>query len=163
VPDVAPRSPVRPIRIDLAGSVLVLWTWFVWGGRVRNALGDPELQGAALTRTLMLASSFVLLATALAVLVARDRAGAPAAAARVGLTWVLAAWTTGVWGVRAVAIAASGEHAAGFVAVHVVLAAVSIGLAAWAVWAVGRTGRAGSDDRGVSVGRRSGELPPNIR
>jgi hypothetical protein len=46
---------------------------------------------------------------------------------------VLAGWTTVVWVVRAADIALGGDHEAAFVAVHVVLAAVSIGLAAWAV------------------------------
>ena len=46
---------------------------------------------------------------------------------------VLAGWTTVVWVVRAADIAFGGGHEAAFIAVHVVLAAVSIGLAAWAV------------------------------
>ncbi len=43
----------------------------------------------------------------------------------------LAGWTVGVWIVRAVGIA-TGDHEAAFIAVHLVLALVSIALSAWA-------------------------------
>ena len=51
----------------------------------------------------------------------------------------LSAWTTVVWIVRAADIAFGGGHEAAFVAVHVVLAAVSIGLAVWALTTDRRT------------------------
>jgi len=134
------RVPDRSTGADLSAASLVLWTWFVWGGRIRNALGDPALGGSELIGTLTLAGSFVSLATVLAVLVLRDRGRPAHGAVRVVVTWTLALWTTGVWVVRAVAIAGSGEHEIGFVVVHVVLAVVSVVLSAWALAAVRRRG-----------------------
>lgn len=93
------------------------WTLFVWLGRIRNAVAGDEGLGPVL-----LAASFVLLACA--VLGTRGRREAVVA---------LAGWTLAVWAVRAVDIALFSDHDAGFVVVHVVLAAVSVGLAAWAV------------------------------
>ena len=49
--------------------------------------------------------------------------------------WVLAGWTTLVWVLRAGDIALTSDRGAAFIAVHVVLAVVSIGLAAGAVLA----------------------------
>lgn len=121
------------VTADLSTGGLVLWTWFVWGGRIRNALGDPELGGSALVGTVVLASSFVVLATALAVMMVRDRVRGGPGGVRGALTWILALWTTGVWTLRVVDIAAFGGHGIGFVLVHVALAVVSIALAAWAV------------------------------
>ncbi len=118
---------------DLAAGGLVLWTWFVWGGRIRNALGDPESGGSALVGTVALASSFVVLATALAVMVLRDRGRGGTGGVRGALTWVLALWTIGVWTLRVVDIAAFGGHEIGFVLVHVALAVISVALAAWAI------------------------------
>ena len=54
-------------------------------------------------------------------------------AAAIAASVVLAGWTTVVWVVRAADIALGGDHEAAFIAVHVVLAVVSTGLAAWAV------------------------------
>lgn len=94
-----------------------LWTLFVWGGRIRNVFTGDE--GIA---PLVLAAAFVALAVA--VLATRGRRATVVA---------LAGWTVVVWVVRAVDIAFLSDHDAGFVVVHVVLAAVSIGLVAWAV------------------------------
>jgi hypothetical protein len=44
----------------------------------------------------------------------------------------LAAWTTGVWVVRSIGIA-TADHDGAFIAVHLVLAVISIGLAVLAV------------------------------
>ena len=54
------------------------------------------------------------------------------------LVRLFAAWTIGVWAVRAVQIA-TADHEAAFVAVHTALAVVSTGLAVWAARAVVRT------------------------
>jgi hypothetical protein len=91
---------------------LALWSLFVWGVRIRNAAGaaGPTL----------LAVSFVALAVA--VLVSRG--------ARLP-TLGLAGWTVAVWVARLVDIALLSDHDVAFVAVHAVLAAVSIALAAW--------------------------------
>ncbi len=119
--------------------VLVAWTMFVWGGRVRNVLADQTLDGAGRTGPLLLSGSFVASALVVAVLALVDRRSdsnrfdAPLRVAVV----VLAVWTTGVWVVRSIGIAVFGDHPVGFVAVHVVLGAVSIAVAVWAVRSIG--------------------------
>lgn len=104
-------------RPTTAPLVLAGWTLLVWAGRIRNAVGGDEGAGAV-----VLAASFVALAVA--VLATRGRSGP--------VVLALAAWTAGVWVVRLVDIAAFSDRGAGFVAVHAVLAAVSVALAAWA-------------------------------
>jgi hypothetical protein len=91
-------------------GALALFSLFVWGVRIRNAAG--ELGPTAL------AVSFV----ALAVAVLLTRCGRSA-------TLALAGWTVAVWVVRIVDIALFSDHEAAFVAVHAVLAVVSISLA----------------------------------
>lgn len=93
---------------------LPLWTLAVWGGRIRNAVDGDEGAGPVL-----LALTFVLLAVAALL----DRRAA----------YVLAGWTIAVWVVRIVDIAILSDRGAAFIAVHLVLAAVSVGLAAWTV------------------------------
>jgi hypothetical protein len=94
--------------------LLAAWSLFVWGVRIRNAAGDlgPTL----------LSLSFVVLAVAVLV----SRGARPP-------TLALAGWTVAVWAVRLVDIAVLSDHEPAFVAVHAVLAVVSIGLAAAAV------------------------------
>ena len=101
--------------------LLAGWTVFVWTTRIRNVLGDDSLDGGAKAGRVALSLSF----TALAGLVVW-------AALRHGdrlrpAVLLLAGWTVGVWVVRSVGIARGG-HSAAFVVVHLVLAAVSIGL-----------------------------------
>ena len=95
---------------------LAVWTLLVWAGRIRNAVGADEGLGPV-----VLAVTFVVLA----VVVLASRCARPAVLA-------LAGWTTAVWAVRAVDIAVLSDHEAAFVVVHLVLAVVSIALAAWA-------------------------------
>jgi len=92
--------------------VLVVWTVFVWAGRIRNG------------GSVLLAVSFLVLA-ALVVASIWKRQWRPYA---VG---ALAIWTIGVWAVRTPMILVH-DHPAGFKVVHTVLAVVSIGLAVWA-------------------------------
>jgi hypothetical protein len=119
------EARTRRLLVGLAG-----WTLFVWLTRVRNVVGDDDLGTAVRLGGLALAGSFVVLA---ALVLAGLREPAARLRRRVGL---LAGWTTAVWLVRGVAIA-TGGHAAGFVAVHLVLAVVSIALAAVSWRAVG--------------------------
>ena len=93
------------------------WTLLVWGGRIRNAVADADGAGPV-----VLAVTFVALAAAV-VVTRGDR--------RAVLT--LAAWTVAVWIVRGVDIALLSDHRTAFVVVHLVLAVVSIALAAAAV------------------------------
>lgn len=145
-----PSTEPRWARPGVAVAALVLWTLFVWGGRIRNVMADADAQGAQRWGPLALSVSFVVLALVTAVLFARrfraggsepggsepggSEPGGGVVASSVTLQ-VLAGWTTAVWVLRAGDIALAGDHAAGFVAVHVALAAVSIALAAWAVLA----------------------------
>jgi hypothetical protein len=93
-----------------APFALAAWTLFVWGVRIRNAGGELVPTVVAVT--------FVLLAVAVLV----TRGGRT-------VTLALAGWTVAVWAVRLVDIALLSEHDAAFVAVHAVLAVVSIALA----------------------------------
>ena len=90
------------------------WTLLVWGGRIRNAVADAEGAGSV-----VLAVTFVALAAA--VLVTRGDRRAVLA---------LAAWTVAVWVVRGLDIALLSDHDTVFVVVHLVLAVVSVALAA---------------------------------
>ena len=107
-------------------AVLVGWTLFVWTTRIGNVWRDHALDvGQKLGRT-GLALSFTALAAV--VLVAHVQRRSWLAPAVLGL----AAWTTGVWLVRAARIA-TGDHGAAFITVHIVLAVISITLSVLAV------------------------------
>lgn len=98
------------------------WTVFVWGTRIRNVVGDDGSSALDLAVAVLLTAAGL----AVAVLLARRSPGLPVAVRALAVvTWL-------VWAVRAVAIA-TGGHGAAFVAVHLVLAAVSAALAA-AAW-----------------------------
>lgn len=99
---------------------LACWTLFVWLGRVRNAVAAEEGAGP-----IVLSATF--LALAVAVLATRGRRE---------VVLALAGWTVAVWAVRAVDIALLSDHDAGFVAVHLVLAAVSVALSVGAARSV---------------------------
>lgn len=110
----APRPP--------AVVALVVWTFFVWTTRINNIVGDDDLDGGQKLARVALALSFTLLG-AVVVIALTQRAAwlRPAVTA-------LAVWTVAVWAVRAVAIGL-GDHPASFIAVHLVLAVVSVVLA----------------------------------
>ncbi len=121
-------------RAQVALGSFLAWTAFVWVGRIRNAVSDPELVGADKAGPLLLAASLLVPAIVLAVAwVGSWRARRTLDRRAAVLLVVLAVWTTALWIVRAVDIAAFGDWGIGFVVVHTVLAVVSIGLAAWAV------------------------------
>lgn len=107
----------------MAWLVLVAWTLFVWGGRLRNLIrGDEDAPVS-----FVLAVVFCVLATAVvgSWFLARRRHRVVVVA--------LAGVTAAVWAVRGVQIALA-DHELGFIAVHTVLALVSIGLAGFAWW-----------------------------
>ena len=112
------------------GAFLV-WTIFVWGiVRVRNIMGDADLSTSERTWPLILAATLwvpaaVLLVTLLVTLV-RKRPFAQAATIGVA---VLGVWTTLVWMVRAFDIALVSNRELPFIAVHLVLAVISVALA----------------------------------
>jgi hypothetical protein len=110
----------RPVAV----VALVVWTVLVWTTRIGNIWGDEALSTSAKWGRTGLAGSFTLLAAAVAwALWHRTTWLRPAVAA-------LAGWTIAVWVVRAVGIT-TGDHEAAFIAVHLVLATVSIALSAW--------------------------------
>lgn len=113
---------------------LVAWTFLVWTTRISNVWGDDDLTDGEKWGRTGLAMSFTVLGVAVAVALWRRAAWLRPAVV------VLAGWTSAVWIVRAFGIA-TGDHEAAFVAVHVVLAVVSIMLSALAVRAVGASTR----------------------
>ncbi|MFM7069624.1 MAG: hypothetical protein ACKOYM_09210 [Actinomycetes bacterium] len=113
------RSELRPGR--MWPWLLVVWTAIVWGGRIRLADGASG--------PLLLALTFLAPALVLAVCLACHSPRVPNA---VG---ALAAWTVAVWVVRVPGIALGG-HPIPFLVVHVVLAVVSVSVAAVALRAV---------------------------
>jgi hypothetical protein len=115
----------------------VVWTGLVWTTRIGNIWRDDDLTSGDRWGRTALAASFTLLALVVVVALVRRTVGARSA---VG---ALAAWTVVVWVVRAVGIAL-GDHDTAFVVVHLVLAVVSVALAAVA-W------RASSSDRRTSA------------
>ncbi len=107
-------------------ALLIGWTLFVWTSRTRNVVGNDQLSVWATTWRLGVVVVFVSLAGL--ALVGRLR----------GWLWlprlvaVLVWWTVGYWLIRGTGIIID-DHETGFVIVHTVLMAVSIGLAGW-VW-----------------------------
>ncbi len=126
---------MRP-RTVLSVAVLLLWSLFTWGGRIRNALADDALDASERGWALALALSFVVPALVLAVAWWLHSGRTPWTGRSVPLvsgalrvaTLAFAAWTTGVWLVRGIDIALFSDHEVGFVIVHSVLAVVAIGL-----------------------------------
>jgi hypothetical protein len=116
------------MRSRRAALALVAWTFLVWTTRIANIWRDEALDTAGKVGRTALALSFTLLAVAVLVAIWRRL---PARTTRAAV-FALAAWTTGVWIVRGIGIAA-GDHEAAFIVVHLVLAVVSITLAALAV------------------------------
>ena len=110
-----------PATITLAG-----WSLLVWTTRIRNIWTDDELTaGEQWTRT-ALALSFTVLALAVGHAVYHRTPWR-----RTGVR-ALAVWTIAVWVVRSLGIA-TADHDGAFIAVHLVLAAVSVGLAVLAL------------------------------
>jgi hypothetical protein len=119
------------LRRSPAAAALAGWSLLVWTTRLRNLWSDDGLSAGARWSRTALALSFTVLGLAVLYAVVRDsRWRRPA-------VLVLAGWTAAVWVVRAIGIVAA-DHDAAFIAVHVVLAVVSIALAALAVAEVGR-------------------------
>jgi hypothetical protein len=112
--------------------VLAVWTAFVWTTRIRNIVGDDALDGGAKAARVLLALSFTVLAAVVGVAAWRRHRRLREA------VLALAAWTAAVWAVRSIGIA-TDHHSAAFVAVHLVLAAVSIALSVLAVRASTRS------------------------
>jgi len=108
-----------------------VWTLFVWATRIRTAWTQDDLSAAARAGRVGLALSFTVLGVALLVVAGRSR-GRALTRAEALVVQTAAVWTIGVWVVRAVGIALA-DHEAAFIAVHIVLAVVSVALAVVAV------------------------------
>lgn len=118
------------LRRWLTGSSLPVWafagwTLFVWGNRLVNISQDPGGFSSAGFWTLATALTFVALGLVLGF------ANATRSGLLAPIVGLLAALTIGVWLIRGVDIAL-GDHSVPFIAVHLVLAVVSIGLSVWA-------------------------------
>ncbi len=126
-----------PRRVFVPVVSLLAWTLFVWVGRIRNAVSDPELVGSERLGPILLAASFVVPALVLAVVLFTSARGARGVGPvlRYGVV-ALAAWTCGVWLVRLADIVFGGDRAVGFIVVHAVLAVVSAVLAVLAARSV---------------------------
>lgn len=105
---------------------LCAWTLLVWTTRIGNIWGDDDLTTGEKWGRTGLALSFTVLVLVVGHALYHRRPWRGLAVK------VLAGWTIGVWLTRSFGIA-TGDHEAGFIAVHLVLAVVSIGLAAQAV------------------------------
>lgn len=128
-----PLGPTR--RRSIAVGLFVVWTVFVWAGRIRNALADDQLTSSERTTSLLLAGGFIAVAAVVSVLAAVAAArpsSRPLAVATAVCVGVAATWTTGVWISRIIGIA-GGDWSVGFVIVHAVLAVISTTLAVWAL------------------------------
>lgn len=108
--------------------LLAAWTLFVWGLRSRNLTDDEVDVGLAQIVPVL---GFIVIGLLLVVIVWRarqrhlvpaERALVRAAAVVIGLYWL----------VRGVEIFFD-DHSAAFIAVHTVLAIVSVGLASWTI------------------------------
>jgi hypothetical protein len=107
-----------------AAVALSVWTLLVWTTRIGTVWGDETSSLAGRTGRLALALSFTVLA--LTTLLMRRRPQV------VIVVRVFAAWTIVVWVVRGIDIVL-GDHSAAFIAVHLVIAVVSVLLAVAAV------------------------------
>jgi len=125
-------------RRSPATVALVVWTLLVWTARIGNIWGDHALTAGEKWGRTGLALSFTVVAAAVAVALWRQTSW------RTIAVRALAGWTIAVWVVRAVGIS-MGDHEAAFIAVHLVLAAVSIALSALAVREEARLVPSGTD------------------
>lgn len=120
-----PATALRP------AALLSLATLLIWTTRIRNIWTDEALGTAGQLARTALSLTFTAFAVATLWLWWQGRAGGRVHD-RAGLVVRLfAAWTIGVWAIRAVQIA-SADHGAAFVAVHTALAVASTVLAVWA-------------------------------
>ena len=122
-------APMRSTQLRPA-AVLSAFTVLVWTTRIRNIWTDESLTTAGQVGRTALALAFTAFALATAWVWWQARRGRPVPGATT-LVRSFAVWTVLVWVVRAVQIALA-DHGAAFVAVHTVLAVVSIALAVWA-------------------------------
>jgi arginine exporter protein ArgO len=129
-------------------ALFVPWTLFVWANRVVNTMGDDS---ADKPLTFALALSVVVPVMVLGVVLvgARQRR---LTEVETRLFRAASVWTILVWLVRGTEIALSADHGLDFKIVHLVIGAVSVGLALATV-RVARDERASGVSPPVAVGR----------
>lgn len=116
-----------------APSLLCGWILFVWGLRSRNLTDDTVDVGVA---EILPVIGFVALGLVLLGVLWRSRGRAFVATERL-IVLAGAVVTALYWLIRGVEIFFD-DHSGAFIAVHTVLATVSIGLAAWTITTVGK-------------------------
>lgn len=109
-------------RRNLLFLAFVVWTLLVWLSRIRNIVGNDDLDATGQTVRLVVAAIFISGAVAVAVLSWRNLT------ARDTVLRIFIVWTVGYWLIRGTGILLD-DHGAGFKTIHTVLAVVSIGLA----------------------------------
>ncbi len=127
------------------GWLLVGWTTFVWGSRVRNLLSDDGLTGFSFGWRLGAAVAFLGAAALGAFVLLRPRSFGRR---------VLAGWSVagiGWWSIRGVGTL-FGDFTVAFKAVHTVLALVTIGLGTLILLQLRTLNRTADDD--PSLGHR---------
>lgn len=117
---------------------LSAFTLLVWTTRIRNIWTDESLSTAGQVGRTALSLTFTAFAAAVLWLWWQGRSNGRVAGSASLVVRLFAAWTIGVWAVRAVQIATAG-HDTAFVAVHTVLAVTSTALAVWATRVAGPT------------------------
>lgn len=113
---------------------LTAWTLFVWVGRLRNIAAADDLAGWALAGRLVTALVFTIAGAGMAATLAwyattRHPFSLPM------VTWLafpLAVAGSIFWAIRGTTIALR-DYDAAFIAVHTLLAAVTIGLSIWVI------------------------------
>lgn len=141
----------------------------MWVGRIRNILGDDQLQGAGRAVRLLVAVAFVALGGALLVACRigrqqRNWRRATVLAAdgwRVGpgvpswgrtVAQVLVALTVAVWLVQGIGILLDPNHDAGFKVVHTFLMTGSLVVAGFGAWGLRRSWRVAATTRATMPG-----------
>ena len=120
-----------PTRRLPATIALAVWSLLVWTTRIRNIWTDDALSTGEQWGRTALALSFTGLALAVGHAVYHRSPWLRS------VVLALAGWTVAVWVVRSVGIA-TADHEGAFIAVHLVLAVISIALAALATREVSR-------------------------
>lgn len=118
-------------RRSPAAIALAAWSILVWTTRIRNIWTDDALSSGEKWGRTALALSFTVLAVTVLYAVVRQVSW------RASAVRLLAGWTIAVWVGRSIGIA-SADHDGAFIAVHLVLALVSVCVAGLAIREAGR-------------------------
>jgi hypothetical protein len=127
-------GPARPVVRWAVVSVFGAWSTLVWTTRIRNIWGDVLLSTEEKAAYTVIALVFVGLGIGVFFVGISLRRWFPQRSDVIAVG-VLGGWTLGVWASRVIDIAFGGDHEAPFIAVHVLLAVVSVALAVWS-WRV---------------------------